>query len=68
MLADVVEMARDLLVERTQLGSAQVNSEGKTLGRPLNATAPQCVELSAKDDKGENVTIPHPNRNGGELG
>lgn len=41
MLVAVVEMERDLLVERTQSGLERAKAEGKTLGRAIRTTPEQ---------------------------
>lgn len=56
MLAAVVEMDSDLLVERTPTGLARVKSEGKTLGRPSKITAEQRADIIAKYVAGESIS------------
>lgn len=49
ILAAVAEFERDLLIERTQAGLSRAKSEGKTLGRPVKASAEQVQTLKNKD-------------------
>lgn len=56
MLAGVVEMERDLLVERTQASPARAKSEGKTLGRLTKTTVTQRADIVAKYAAGESVS------------
>jgi putative DNA-invertase from lambdoid prophage Rac len=48
MLAAVVEMERDLLVERTQRGLTRAKSPGKTLRRPSKTTSEQRTVIAVK--------------------
>jgi putative DNA-invertase from lambdoid prophage Rac len=47
MLAAVVEMERDFLVERIQSGLARAEAEGKTLGRLSNTNDEQRRQMVA---------------------
>ncbi|MBD9631406.1 recombinase family protein [Pseudomonas sp. PDM19] len=48
VLSAVAEFERDLLIERTQAGLERAKSEGKTLGRPMKASANEVKELKAQ--------------------
>jgi putative DNA-invertase from lambdoid prophage Rac len=55
VIAAVAEFERDLLIERTQSGLARAKSQGKKLGRPLQLTASQHVEIAAKQKGGASL-------------
>ena len=48
VLAQVAEMERDLIVERTQAGLARAKAEGKTLGAPTKFNADDVKKLRAE--------------------
>lgn len=48
VLAAVAEFERDLLIERTQSALQRAKAEGKTLGRPVKASADEVQELRAQ--------------------
>jgi putative DNA-invertase from lambdoid prophage Rac len=54
-IAAVAESKRDLLIERTQAGSARAKAEGKTLGRPSTLTKIQIVEARRRLAAGDAV-------------
>jgi DNA invertase Pin-like site-specific DNA recombinase len=56
MLATVVEMERDLLVERTQSGLARAKAEGKTLGRATSTTNDQRSAMVKRHLAGESIS------------
>jgi putative DNA-invertase from lambdoid prophage Rac len=56
MLSAVAEMARDLVVERTQAGLARAKREGKKLGRIPKTTPEQREAIKAVYAKGESVS------------
>jgi putative DNA-invertase from lambdoid prophage Rac len=56
MLAAVVEMEHDLLVERTQSGLARAKAQGKRLGRPARTTAEQRNEIVDMYSKGTSIS------------
>jgi DNA invertase Pin-like site-specific DNA recombinase len=56
MLAAVVEMERDLLIERNQAGLARAKTEGKTLGWPAKTTPEQRTEILTRLGAGESVS------------
>jgi DNA invertase Pin-like site-specific DNA recombinase len=56
MLSAVAEMERDLLVERTQAGSARAKQEGKKLGRPTKTSEAQRKEILAKRQAGATIS------------
>ncbi len=56
LLAAVVEMERDLLVERTQAGLVRAKAEGKTLGRPTKTTLAQRVAMVEAHVRGDSIS------------
>lgn len=56
MLGAIVEMERDLLVERTQAGLARAKQQGKTLGRPTKTNEAQRAEIIAKCQAGATIS------------
>jgi putative DNA-invertase from lambdoid prophage Rac len=57
MLSAVVEMERDLLIERTDAGLARAKAEGKTLGRIPKTTHSQHVEMKRRYAEGKGETV-----------
>lgn len=53
VLAQVAEMERDLIVERTQSGLARAKAQGKRLGRPATADASEVRRL--RHDEGKSI-------------
>jgi DNA invertase Pin-like site-specific DNA recombinase len=56
LFSALAEMERDLLVERTQAGSARAKSEGKKLGRKAKTDGEQREEIRKRLEAGEPVS------------
>ena len=53
MLAAVAEFERELIVERTRLGLDKARRDGKQLGRPLAANAPDGAAVRVERERGQ---------------